>query len=147
MPRGRQGMSLQDCRGGFCLALPDLMAALQASVQESCNKKDRVAIKAPAPQTALGIPGINPIIPLGYGLLALIVGIVLHELLHGVVARSQNIGVKSLGILWLVVPVGAFVEQDDEQMMKAPRRHRDRVAAAGVLANFALTTLFFFSFQ
>ena len=101
------------------------------------------ASAAPSPQEALGIPGLNPIIPLGYGLVALIVGVVLHELLHGVVARSQNIGVKSLGILWFVVPVGAFVEQDDEQMMKAPRRHRDRVAAAGVLANFALALLFF----
>ena len=98
---------------------------------------------APAPQTALGLPGINPIIPLGYGILALIVGVVLHELAHGVIARSQNIGVKSLGILWLVIPVGAFVEQDDEEMNKAPRRQRRRVAAAGVLANFVLTVVFF----
>jgi membrane-associated protease RseP (regulator of RpoE activity) len=51
--------------------------------------------------------------------------------------------VKSLGILWFVVPVGAFVEQDDKEMLAAPRRQRDRVAAAGVLANFALTIVFF----
>ncbi|HXQ93576.1 MAG TPA: site-2 protease family protein [Thermoplasmata archaeon] len=101
------------------------------------------ASAAPTPQEALGIPGINPIIPIGYGLVALIIGVVLHELAHGVMARSQNIGVKTLGILWLVIPVGAFVEQDDEQMQKAPRRRRDRVAAAGVLANFALAILFF----
>ena len=101
------------------------------------------ASAAPSPTEALGIPGVNPIIPLGYGIIALVVGIVLHELAHGVVARSQRIGVKSLGILWLVVPVGAFVEQDDEEMTKAPRRQRRRVAAAGVLANFALAALFF----
>ncbi len=75
--------------------------------------------------------------------MALVVGIVLHELFHGFVARSQNIGVKSLGILWFVVPIGAFVEQDDEQMAAASRRRRDRVAAAGVLANFLLALLFF----
>jgi membrane-associated protease RseP (regulator of RpoE activity) len=98
---------------------------------------------APPVTEALGLPGINPIIPIGYGILALVVGVVLHELAHGVVARSQGIGVKTLGILWLVVPVGAFVEQDDVDMMAAPRRKRDRVAAAGVLANFALTLLFF----
>jgi membrane-associated protease RseP (regulator of RpoE activity) len=91
----------------------------------------------------LGLPGINPIIPLGYGIVALVVGVVLHEFMHGIIARSQKIGVKSLGILWLVVPIGAFVEQDDVEMMKAPRRHRDRVAAAGVLANFALAVAFF----
>ena len=101
------------------------------------------ASAAPSPAEALGIPGINPIIPLGYGVIALIVGIVFHELAHGVLARSQKIGVKSIGILWLVVPVGAFVEQDDEEMQKAPRRQRRRVAAAGVLANFALAALFF----
>ena len=101
------------------------------------------ASAAPTPQEALGLPGINPIIPLGYGLVALIVGVVVHELFHGIVARSQNIGVKSLGILWLVIPVGAFVEQDDEQMMAASRRRRDRVAAAGVLANFLLAVIFF----
>jgi membrane-associated protease RseP (regulator of RpoE activity) len=98
---------------------------------------------APPVTEALGLPGINPIIPLGYGILALVVGVVLHELAHGVVARSQGIGVKTLGILWCVVPVGAFVEQDEADMQNATRRKRDRVAAAGVLANFALTVLFF----
>ena len=101
------------------------------------------AAQAPPVSEAVGIPGINPIIPVGYGILALVVGIVLHELSHGVVARSQGIGVKSLGILWCVIPVGAFVEQDDTEMLAASRRRRDRVAAAGVLANFALTVLFF----
>jgi membrane-associated protease RseP (regulator of RpoE activity) len=101
------------------------------------------ASAAPSVNEALGLPGINPIIPLGYGILALVVGIVLHELMHGVIARSQKIGVKSLGILWFVVPVGAFVEQDDAEMLAAPRRQRDRVAAAGILANFVLAVVFF----
>jgi membrane-associated protease RseP (regulator of RpoE activity) len=97
----------------------------------------------PPVSEALGIPGINPLIPITYGLVALIVGVVLHELMHGIIARSQRIGVKSIGVLWCVIPVGAFVEQDEEEMQKAPLRQRDRVAAAGVLANFALAVLFF----
>ncbi len=96
-----------------------------------------------SPSEALGIPGINPIIPLGYGLVALIVGIVLHELAHGILARSQQVGVKSLGILWFVIPVGAFVEQDEAEMTQASRRRRTRIAAAGVLANFVLAVFFF----
>jgi membrane-associated protease RseP (regulator of RpoE activity) len=99
--------------------------------------------QAPSPQEALGLPGINPIIPIGYGIVALVVGIVLHELAHGIVARSQGIGVKSLGILLFVVPIGAFVEQDDADMNAASRRRRDRVAAAGILANFAIALVFF----
>ena len=99
--------------------------------------------QAPSVSEAVGLPGINPIIPIGYGIVAIVVGIVLHELCHGVMARSQGIGVKSLGILWFVVPVGAFVEQDDVQMSAASRVRRDRVAAAGVLANFLLAIVFF----
>ncbi len=101
------------------------------------------ASQAPSPSEALALPGLNPIIPLGYGILALVIGIVLHELSHGIVARSQGIGVKSVGVLWCVIPIGAFVEQDDADMLAAPRRKRDRVAAAGVLANFAIAIVFF----
>ncbi|MEM0129382.1 MAG: site-2 protease family protein [Thermoplasmata archaeon] len=98
---------------------------------------------APSVQEALGIPGINPIIPIGYGIAALVVGVALHELFHGFVARSQRIGVQSLGILWCVIPIGAFVEQDDADMEQADRRRRDRVAAAGILANFAIALVCF----
>jgi membrane-associated protease RseP (regulator of RpoE activity) len=101
------------------------------------------AAQAPPLSEAVALPGLNPVIPLGYGIVAIVLGIVLHELSHGVVARSQKIGVKSLGILWCVVPIGAFVEQDETQMLAVPRRQRDRVAAAGVLANFVLAVVFF----
>ncbi|MCI4342119.1 MAG: site-2 protease family protein [Thermoplasmata archaeon] len=101
------------------------------------------ASAAPSPQEALALPGLNPVIPLGYGLVAIVVGIVLHELAHGIVARSQGVGVRSLGILWFVVPVGAFVEQEEQEMRDAPRRVRGRIAAAGILANFGLAVLFF----
>jgi membrane-associated protease RseP (regulator of RpoE activity) len=90
----------------------------------------------------LAIPGLNPLLPLGYGLFALIVAVVLHELCHGVLARANNIGVKSLGVLLMVIPLGAFVEQDEKEMNAAPARQRDRVAAAGIMANFVLAILF-----
>lgn len=101
------------------------------------------AAQAPTAQEALGIPGLNPIIPLGYGLIALIIAVVLHELFHGFVARSQKIQVKSLGVLWCVIPVGAFVEPEEAEMQAASRLRRDRVAAAGVLANFVLAAVLF----
>jgi membrane-associated protease RseP (regulator of RpoE activity) len=125
-----------------------LAAAAMATIVAVLALDATVALRTPAsaaptPQEALGLPGINPFIPIGYGLLALVVGVVLHELMHGVIARSQKIGVKSIGILWLVVPVGAFVEQDDVEMNAAPRRRRARVASAGVLANLVLAAVFF----
>lgn len=98
---------------------------------------------APQPSEALALPGINPFIPIGYGIIALVIAVVLHEFSHGILARANGVKVKSLGILWLVIPIGAFVEQDEDEMRKAPARARDRIAAAGVMANFALALVFF----
>jgi len=128
---------------GIALAVLAMATIVGLLVFGAIESFQLTAATAPSVSEAVGLPGINPIIPIGYGIIALVVGIVLHELSHGVVARSQGIGVKSLGILWCVVPVGAFVEQDDAEMLAATRRKRDRVAAAGVLANFGLTILFF----
>lgn len=128
---------------GIVLAAVAMVVIMATLVLGAIASLRLPAAQAPTPAEAVGLPGINPIIPLGYGIVALVVGIVLHELFHGFVARSQKIGVKSLGILWFVVPVGAFVEQDEAEMQAAPRRQRDRVAAAGVLANFLLGVVFF----
>ena len=129
---------------GLLLAGASMVLIVLVLVLDATVALRTPASAAPTPQEALGIPGINPFIPIGYGLVALVIGVVLHELMHGVIARSQKIGVKSLGILWLVIPVGAFVEQDDAEMNAAPRRQRGRVAAAGVLANLVLAVVFFF---
>ncbi len=128
---------------GIALAIVAMGGILVLLIVDAALSLRLTASTAPPVTEALGLPGINPIIPIGYGIVALVVGVVLHELAHGVVARSQGIGVKTLGVLWCVVPVGAFVEQDDVEMQAASRRRRDRVAAAGVLANFALTVIFF----
>jgi len=132
---------------GIVLAAVAMVAMVVVLFLGAIRSFSLSAAQAPPIQEAVGLPGINPVIPLGYGIVALVVGIVLHELLHGVIARSQKIGVKSLGVLWCVVPVGAFVEQNDVDMLAAPRRKRDRVAAAGVLANFALAIVFFVAFS
>lgn len=128
---------------GIALAAIAMVAIIALLVADAIVAFRLSPGQAPSVQEALGIPGINPIIPIGYGIVALVVGIVLHELMHGVVARSQGIGVKTIGVLWCVVPVGAFVEQNDADMAAATRRKRDRVAAAGVLANFILAMIFF----
>lgn len=91
----------------------------------------------------LVIPGVNPFVPLWYGLLALIITLVVHEGGHGILARANAMRVKSLGLLIAVLPVGAFVEPDDEDLRMAPRRRRLRVFAAGPMTNltFAVVAL------
>jgi membrane-associated protease RseP (regulator of RpoE activity) len=104
----------------------------------------------PGPEVALVIPGINPILPLefiGYILLGLIVAIVVHEFSHGILALVDKIKVKALGILYLIVPIGAFCEPDDEEVKKAHILPRMRIYAAGPTANFVvvLISILFFS--
>jgi membrane-associated protease RseP (regulator of RpoE activity) len=96
-------------------------------------------IRSIGPLANLGIPGINPYLPIVYGWIALIVAIVLHEAAHGVVARSLGLSVKSSGLLFfLFIPVGAFVEVDDNQLVNAKFRDSSRVLGAGAGINFLL---------
>lgn len=90
---------------------------------------------APTPQMMIGFPGINPLIPVGYGLLALAGAIIVHELGHALLARSGGIPIKSVGMVFLVLPMGAFVEPDEEKLKAAPRRVRARMFAAGPASN------------
>ncbi len=105
----------------------------------------------PGPEIALVLPGINPILPLDYLLyiiVALIVAIVVHEFSHGILAYIGNLKVKSMGILYMIIPLGAFVEPDEEQLKKTTIPKRIRLFAAGPMSNFvvALICLLLFSF-
>jgi membrane-associated protease RseP (regulator of RpoE activity) len=100
----------------------------------------------PTPDLLLGIPGLNRAIPLWYGIFGLAVAIVLHEFAHGILARASNIRVLSLGILLVYLPIGAFVEPDEDQLKAAPRRERMRLYAAGPATNLFLAAAFFLSF-
>lgn len=82
-------------------------------------------------QEVLVIPGVNPIIPLWYGLFGLIIAVLIHEFSHGILTFVGKMKVKSMGILFWIIPIGAFVEPDEEQMSKAKRWNRARVYAGG----------------
>ncbi len=95
------------------------------------------------PLANLGIPGLNPYIPLLYGWIALVIGMVVHEGAHGIVARSLGLPVKNSGlILFLfVIPIGAFVDIDEAVLKQAPRSHSARVLAAGAGTNLVLALI------
>ena len=90
---------------------------------------------------ALAIPGFNPILPLSYGVVALVIAMVVHELAHGIQARANGIRVKSSGLLYGVVPLGAFVEPDEEDLASKPRRAQVDVYAAGITVNTIVAVL------
>ena len=92
---------------------------------------------------ALAIPGLNPVLPIVYGIIGLVFAMVIHEMAHGIQSRANDIKVNSSGILYGVVPLGAFVEPDEEETEKASRRARMHVYAAGITTNtFAAIIVF-----
>jgi len=98
----------------------------------------------PGPEIALILPGINPILPLeyiGYILLAFIVAIIVHEFSHGILTIASELKVKSLGILYLIFPIGAFCEPDEEGLKKAKSKLRMRIYAAGPTSNFIVVLI------
>lgn len=102
-----------------------------------------VAVRGVTPLAYLGLPGINPYLPIVDGWLALVFAMIVHEGAHGVVARSLGLPVKTAGLLFfLVVPIGAFVEVDEGALKLAKARDSVRMLAAGAGINFALAILF-----
>jgi membrane-associated protease RseP (regulator of RpoE activity) len=96
-------------------------------------------IRTLSPLGNLGLPGINPYLPIVDGWLALIVAMVVHEGAHGVVARSLGLPVKSSGLLFfLFVPIGAFVEVDEDSLKAARGSYSGRVLAAGAGINLVV---------
>lgn len=93
----------------------------------------------PSPELILGIPGLNPVIPVGYGILGLAVAIVVHEFAHGILTRVGGMKIRSLGLLFLVFPMGAFVEPDEAQLQLASRSKRSRVFATGPATNILVS--------
>jgi len=88
------------------------------------------------PQSYLLLPGINPLVPIIYGWVGIVVGIIVHEGGHGIVARSLGVKVKSSGLLlFLIIPIGAFVEIDEKQIKSMSITKAGKILAAGPGAN------------
>ena len=93
-------------------------------------------IRTLSPLGNLGLPGINPYLPIADGWFALIVAMVIHEGSHGIIARSLGLPVKSAGLVFfLVIPIGAFVEVDEDALKTAKASYSGRVLAGGAGIN------------
>ncbi|WFN37692.1 site-2 protease family protein [Methanomicrobium antiquum] len=96
------------------------------------------------PQNILAIPGVNEFLPLSFAVLfAFIVTLIVHEGGHGILSRIEGIRVKSTGLLFFVVPIGAFVEPDEEDVEKAKPSSKIRMFGAGITNNMLVAFLSF----
>ena len=69
-----------------------------------------------APQNILAIPGLNEYIPSTIAVwLAFVIAIrAIHEFGHGILSRVEDVRVKSMGALLFVLPIGFFIENEEE---------------------------------
>jgi membrane-associated protease RseP (regulator of RpoE activity) len=85
------------------------------------------------------LPGINPYLPVLYGWFAIFCAIAIHEGAHGVAARSLGLKVNSSGLLFLLfIPIGAFVDVDEDELKKASGKVSSRIFASGVGSNIVV---------
>ena len=99
------------------------------------------------PQDALVIPGVNQFLPWAAAIdivIGLLVGLVVHEGGHGLLCRVEDIDIDSMGVaLFAFIPLGAFVQPDEESQEAADRGGKTRMFAAGVTNNFLVTAVCF----
>jgi membrane-associated protease RseP (regulator of RpoE activity) len=95
----------------------------------------------PDPQLIIGLPGINPIIPIWYGILGLAAAVIVHEFAHGILTRVGDLKIKSLGLIFCIVPIGAFVEPDEEELKSTSKGKRGRIFGAGPATNIMFAIL------
>jgi membrane-associated protease RseP (regulator of RpoE activity) len=73
-----------------------------------------------------------------------------HEFAHGVLCKAEKMHLKATGvILFGFLPLGAFVEPDEEAFKKIPLEKKRRILAAGPTANliaFLVFTIALFAF-
>ena len=98
-------------------------------------------IEAPAVSIVLPgveMPGSTIYVPLGYGLISLATVLIVHEFSHGILSRVEKINIKSVGLLLFTILPGAFVEPDEEELVKSSKLSQLRVYTAGSMANITL---------
>ncbi|MEK6846703.1 MAG: site-2 protease family protein, partial [Nanoarchaeota archaeon] len=131
---------------------------LMISILWMISKTVWIYVTSPIPKQLQNLPPIAPLIPyfpkifglesffpplyFTYFLFALAIVAVSHEFSHGIFARLWKIRVKTTGLAFFGPFFGAFVEPDEKQMAKAPRKHQLSILAAGTFANILMTIIF-----
>jgi len=117
-----------------------------------------IYIKNPEIVRAIKIPPLIPLIPylpslfkidflppfyFTYWIIAIAVIAVFHEFAHGIIAKYNNVRVKTTGFGFLGPFLAAFVEPDEKQMQKKSKFAQISILSAGTFTNLVLAILFF----
>ena len=86
------------------------------------------------------IPGVTiPLTTFIYVIIGASIGILLHEIFHGVLAKKFNVKIKSGGFFALLfIAFGGFIEIDENDLKKLKPYQRLPIYSAGVIANLLI---------
>ena len=110
-------------------------------VWQAFAASEGVAANVDLDELRLSLPGVSPIVTIIYVVVGLTVAVIGHEYAHGILARVARLKVASIGVLILVIPIGAFVEPDDKELKKTPKGPRMRLFAAGPATNMFVAAI------
>ncbi|WP_232687356.1 site-2 protease family protein [Halobacterium zhouii] len=132
--------------GGVVLALTAAALGLLAVVVAAAATVLEPAVgEVSAPQSVFLEPGINGFLPLAIVpavVAALAVALFAHEVGHAAASHADGIDVTAVGATFLgLLPFGAYVEHDRDDLNAGSPLSRARMLAGGVTANFAVTVV------
>lgn len=118
---------------GTLFLLNNAIAITKGEVKEGV----RFVLPYPTGEANTQTPGLL-LLPWWIWVIGIMTVVIPHEFMHGIVCRLERVRIKSLGWLLLIIIPGAFVEPDENQLKKMPRRTKMKVYAAGSFANFVV---------
>lgn len=89
----------------------------------------------------LFIPEVTIHLTIGL-LIAIIIGVIAHEMSHGIIAIRNGINIKEVGILYLFLPLGAYVNPDEDEYNESKALSKLKMVAVGPTANLLLALVF-----
>ncbi|MBS3107863.1 site-2 protease family protein [Candidatus Woesearchaeota archaeon] len=95
----------------------------------------------------IDIPGV-PKLSFLHWIISIFIVAVVHEFSHGLLARANNVSVKSSGFAFLGPILAAFVEPDEKEMKHKKKHQQLSILAAGPFSNilFGILVLFLISY-
>ena len=84
-------------------------------------------------------PVVNPVATIAFAVAGMAIAILVHEIGHGVIAIREKVKVEALGVIVLAIPVGAFVETNDDDLKRVPGSSTLKMYAGGPAANFLMS--------
>ena len=124
---------------GFIALFFTTMLVILTFISLFNSSRDRISIES---SEVLLIPGVTSGIPVFWPLMALIVALIIHEYGHGILMRAHGMRVRSFGLLiFSLIPIGAFAEPEYTEVLKAPKRERMRIYAAGPAVNLVFSII------